>query len=210
MNKKLATEILDALEITFPNAKPELNFSTNYELLIAVMLSAQCTDKRVNMVTKELFKKYNTPQTMLELSQEELAEKIKPCGLNNSKAKHILSASKDIICRFNGQVPSTFKDLKSLAGVGQKTANVVYSVAFGGDAIAVDTHVFRVSKRIGFSSGKTPLQVEEDLKKYLPKSRWAKSHHLLIFLGRRICSSRKPNCSACPLADKCKKKDVCR
>lgn len=210
MNKKLATEILDALEITFPNAKPELNFSTNYELLIAVMLSAQCTDKRVNMVTKELFKKYNTPQTMLELSQEELAEKIKPCGLNNSKAKHILSASKDIICRFNGQVPSTFKDLKSLAGVGQKTANVVYSVAFGGDAIAVDTHVFRVSKRIGFSSGKTPLQVEEDLKNYLPKSRWAKSHHLLIFLGRRICSSRKPNCSACPLADKCKKTDVCR
>ncbi|MBO4962938.1 MAG: endonuclease III, partial [Clostridia bacterium] len=98
----------------------------------------------------------------------------------------------------------------SLAGVGQKTANVVYSVAFGGDAIAVDTHVFRVSKRIGFSSGKTPLQVEEDLKKYLPKSRWAKSHHLLIFLGRRICYSRKPNCSACPLADKCKKTDVCR
>ena len=210
MNKSLANEILDLLEITFPNAKPELEFSTNYELLIAVMLSAQCTDKRVNIVTRELFKVYNTPEKMLTLTQEELALKIKSCGLFNSKAKHILSASYDIITRFNGQVPSSFSDLKSLAGVGQKTANVVYSVAFGGQAIAVDTHVFRVSKRIGFSNGKTPLQVEEDLKKYLQKSRWGKAHHLLIFLGRKICSSRKPNCMACPIREKCKKKDVCR
>ncbi len=210
MNKNLASEILDLLEITFPDAKPELNFTTNYELLIAVILSAQCTDKRVNIVTKELFKEYNTPQKMITLSQEELGLKIKSCGLYNSKAKHILSASKDIICRFNGQVPSDFKDLKSLAGVGQKTANVVFSVAFGGQAIAVDTHVFRVSKRIGFSNGKTPLAVEEDLKKYLPKQRWGKAHHLLIFLGRKICSSRKPNCMACPIREKCKKKDVCR
>ena len=204
MNKKLATEILDALEITFPNAKPELNFSTNYELLIAVMLSAQCTDKRVNMVTKELFKKYNTPQTMLELSQEELAEKIKPCGLNNSKAKHILSASKDIICRFNGQVPSTFKDLKSLAGVGQKTANVVFSVAFGGDAIAVDTHVFRVSNRLGIANGATPSKTEEQLKRAIPKSDWSKAHHWLIFHGRQVCKAQKPNCENCTLNEECK------
>lgn len=210
MDKVKVKKILDILEQTFPDAKPELNFSNEFELLIAVILSAQCTDIRVNIVTEQLFKNYNTPQKMLQLSQTELAEIIKPCGLNNSKAKHILSACKTLIDNFNGQVPSSLKDLKSLDGVGQKTANVVYSVAFGGNAIAVDTHVFRVSNRIGLANASTPLKVEEQLKKVINKDRWAKSHHLLIFLGRRICFSRKPNCQGCPLADLCKKKDVCR
>jgi len=209
MTKKNAEEILQILEETFPEAKPELNFTSNYELLIAVILSAQCTDKRVNIVTEKLFKEHNTPSKMLELSQEELAQIIKPCGLNNSKAKHILLASKDILEKFGGQVPSNFTDLKSLSGVGQKTANVVYSVAFGGEAIAVDTHVFRVSNRIGLANATTPFKVEEQLKKVIKKERWAKAHHLLIFLGRRICSSRKPSCQTCPLSSKCKKRDVC-
>ena len=210
MDKVKVKKILDILEQTFPDAKPELNFSNEFELLIAVILSAQCTDIRVNIVTEQLFKNYNTPQKMLQLSQTELAEIIKPCGLNNSKAKHILSACKTLIDNFNGKVPSNLKELKSLDGVGQKTANVVYSVAFGGNAIAVDTHVFRVSNRIGLADASTPLKVEEQLKKVINKDRWAKSHHLLIFLGRRICFSRKPNCQGCPLADLCKKKDVCR
>ena len=145
MNKEKAKIIIEKLDKTYFGAKPALNFNSEYELLVAVILSAQCTDERVNKVTKILFESYNSPSKMLTLSVDELSNIILPCGLNNSKAKHILGASKSIIDNFNGKVPNNLQDLRTLDGVGRKTANVVYSVAFGGDAIAVDTHVQRVS-----------------------------------------------------------------
>ncbi len=199
-NKKIALEILKEL---YPDAKPALNFNTAYELLIAVILSAQCTDIRVNKVTAELFKEYNTPQTMLLLSQDELEKYIFSCGLYKSKARHILSASEDIINKFNGEVPSTVKELKTLSGVGQKTANVVYSVWFGGEAIAVDTHVFRVSNRLGLAKADDVKKTEEQLNKSIPKEEWSKAHHLLIFHGRRVCHSQKPDCENCALKEVC-------
>ena len=167
------------------------------------MLSAQCTDERVNKVTEILFQKYNTPQAMLSLSQTELEEYIFSCGFYRMKAAHILSASADIMDKFGGEVPGTVEDLMSLAGVGKKTANVVYSVWFGGDAIAVDTHVFRVSNRLGLAKGKTPLEVESGLNKAIPKEAWSKAHHWLIWHGRKVCHSQKPECENCTLRTLC-------
>lgn len=203
MNKRTQDNILTELKKLYPNARPALIYSSPYELLVAVILSAQCTDERVNKVTAVLFEKYNTPQTMITLSQEELEKFIFSCGLYRSKAKHILSASRDIIENFNGNVPNTLADLKLLDGVGQKTANVVYSVAFGGDAIAVDTHVFRVSNRLGLAKASTPLKTEEQLKNAIPKQDWSKAHHWLIFHGRQVCHSQKPNCENCTLSAYC-------
>ena len=197
------TKVLSELKRLYPDARPALKFNDEYELLVAVILSAQCTDERVNKVTAELFKEHGTPQTMLTLTQEELEKFIFSCGLYKSKAAHILSATRDIVEKFGGKVPSGFNELKSLAGVGQKTANVVYSVAFGGDAIAVDTHVFRVSNRIGLAKGDTPFKVEEGLKKAIPQEDWSKAHHWLIFHGRRVCHSRKPDCENCTLKEDC-------
>ncbi|MGN0805188.1 MAG: endonuclease III [Candidatus Coproplasma sp.] len=192
-------EILKELARLYPDARPALKYNTPYELLVAVILSAQCTDERVNKVTAELFKEHNTPQTMLNLSQEELEKFIFSCGFYRAKSAHILSASKDIVEKFEGEVPADFDKLKSLAGVGQKTANVVWSVAFGGDAIAVDTHVFRVSNRLGLAHATTPEKTEEQLKCVIPKSDWSKAHHWLIYHGRRVCHSRKPSCENCTL-----------
>lgn len=197
-------EILKELARLYPDARPALHYATPYELLVAVILSAQCTDERVNKVTAELFKKYNSPRTMLELSQPELEKYIFSCGFYHNKAAHILSASRDIVEKFGGEVPSNFNELKSLAGVGQKTANVVWSVAFGGDAIAVDTHVFRVSNRLGLACANTPFKVEEQLKEVIPKSDWSKAHHWLIYHGRRVCHSQRPDCQNCTLKDNCK------
>ena len=194
---------MEILREVYRGAKPALLYSSPYELLVAVILSAQCTDERVNKVTHELFKRCNTPEKMCQLSQQELEGYIFSCGLYRSKAAHILSASKDICDRFFGEVPTTVAELKSLAGVGQKTANVVYSVAFGGDAIAVDTHVFRVSNRLGLAKGDTPKKVEEGLNKAIPKEEWSKAHHYLIYHGRRICHSQKPECGICPLKELC-------
>jgi endonuclease-3 len=205
MTKTKAKLIVDILSGVFTD-KPALNFSTPYELLIAVILSAQCTDQRVNVITKELFKEYNTPEKMLTLSQEKLEKYIFSCGLYKSKAEHILSASKDILQKFNGQVPNNLDDLRSLAGVGRKTANVVYSVAFKGDAIAVDTHVFRVSNRIGLVNEKTVLGTEKGLMKILDKNDWSRSHHYLIYLGRSFCKAGKPDCENCPIKEHCSKK----
>lgn len=205
MNKTKATQIVDRLSKEFLD-KPALNFSTPFELLVAVVLSAQCTDQRVNVVTKELFKNYNTPEKMLLLSQEELEKYIFSCGLYRAKAEHILSLSRDIIDKFNGQVPSTLKELQTLSGVGRKTANVVYSVAFKGDAIAVDTHVFRVANRIGLASANSPLKTEKGLMEILDKKDWSKAHHYLIYLGRSYCKAQKPNCENCPIKDLCEKK----
>ena len=194
---------LAELENLYPDAKPALHYKTAYELLVAVILSAQCTDERVNKVTAVLFEKYSTPQSMVTLSQTELEKYIFSCGFYRMKAEHILSASKDILEKFGGEVPNTVETLTLLAGVGKKTANVVYSVAFGGDAIAVDTHVFRVSNRLGLAKGETPLAVEAGLCKIIPKSDWSKAHHWLIYHGRRVCHSRKPDCENCTLRALC-------
>ena len=207
MKTKEKQEALQILEALYPDAKPALHYTTPYELLVAVILSAQCTDERVNIVTAKLFEKYSTPQAMVTLSQAELEKYIFSCGFYRMKAAHILSASQDILEKFNGKVPNTIESLMSLAGVGKKTANVVYAVAFGGDAIAVDTHVFRVSNRLGLAKGKTPEEVEAGLCKAIPKKAWSKAHHWLIYHGRRVCHSQKPSCDVCPLATLC---DFCK
>jgi endonuclease-3 len=194
---------LAELASLYPDARPALHYSTPYELLVAVILSAQCTDERVNKVTAVLFEKHSTPETILTLSQAELEKYIFSCGFYRMKAEHILSASKDIIEKFGGEVPKTIETLMSLAGVGKKTANVVYSVAFGGDAIAVDTHVFRVSNRLGLAKGKTPEEVEKGLNRAIPKTDWSKAHHWLIYHGRRVCHSQKPDCENCTLKTYC-------
>ena len=197
-------EILTQLEALYPDAVPALKFRSPYELLVAVILSAQCTDERVNQVTEKLFEEHNTPQKMLLLSQEELEKYIYSCGFYHNKAAHILSASRDILEKFGGEVPSTLEELRTLAGVGRKTANVVYAVAFGGDAIAVDTHVFRVSNRLGLAEGGTPEKVEEGLCRVIPKEKWSRAHHWLIYHGRRVCHSQRPDCEHCTLAHLCK------
>lgn len=204
MTKQTALKILDYLKNRYPNPVPKLEFNSNYQLLVAVILSAQCTDERVNKVTKELFKDHGTPETMLNLSSEQLERAIYSCGFYHNKAKHILSATRDIIQKHGGEVPADFNELRKLAGVGQKTANVVWSVAFNGDAIAVDTHVFRVSNRLGLANANTPNRVEEQLKEIIPKNRWSESHHFLIFYGREVCSAKKPKCSECELSSYCK------
>ena len=198
-----AEEILDKL---YPDAAPALRFRSPYELLVAVILSAQCTDERVNKVTAELFREHNTPQSMLSLSQEQLERYIFSCGFYHNKAAHILSASRDILEKFGGEVPSTLEELRTLAGVGRKTANVVYAVAFGGDAIAVDTHVNRIAHRLMLSPkthAKEPLKTEQDLLKILPHEYWESVNHQWITFGREICDARKPKCDECPLADLC-------
>ncbi len=195
--------VLNELEKLYPDAQPALHFKSAYELLVAVILSAQCTDERVNKVTAVLFRDYDTPDKMLTLTQAELEKYIFSCGFYRNKAAHILSASADIMQKFGGQVPETLDELKTLAGVGQKTANVVYAVAFGGNAIAVDTHVFRVSNRLGIAKGKTPAKVEEGLRAVIPEDKWGKAHHYLIYHGRRVCHSQKPDCVNCTLKDCC-------
>ncbi len=195
--------VLNELEKLYPDAQPALHFESAYELLVAVILSAQCTDERVNKVTEVLFRDYDTPDKMLTLTQAELEKYIFSCGFYRNKAAHILSASADIMQKFGGQVPETLDELKTLAGVGQKTANVVYAVAFGGNAIAVDTHVFRVSNRLGIAKGKTPAKVEEGLRAVIPEDKWGKAHHYLIYHGRRVCHSQKPDCVNCTLKDCC-------
>lgn len=205
MTKKTAKIIVEKLSGIFSD-KPALKFNTVYELLIAVILSAQCTDERVNKITAVLFKDYNTPEKMLTLTNEQLEKYIFSCGLYKSKAEHILSASRDIIKKYGGQVPSNLDELRTLSGVGRKTANVVYSVAFGGNAIAVDTHVFRVSNRIGLVKADNVLNTEKGLMKILDESDWSRAHHYLIYLGRSFCKASKPDCENCPINEECLKK----
>ncbi len=204
MDKQTAKEIISILKNEYPNAKTVLNYQTDYQLLVAVILSGQCTDERVNKVTAVLFKDYPTPEKMLTLTQEKLAKIIRSVGLFNSKATYILQATSDIVTKFNGEVPSDFESLTSLAGVGRKTACVMTAVAFKGDAIAVDTHVFRVSNRIGLANAKTPLKTELQLMKIIDKGEWSSSHHLILWHGRRVCSARSPKCSSCKIKDYCK------
>ena len=201
--KREVVEVLDTLTTRFPDAQAELDHSNPFELLVATILSAQCTDVRVNKVTKNLFPFYKEPQDYLQLGQEGLEEIIRSCGFYRAKAKNILGACKVLLEDFHGEVPTTIKELMTLPGVGRKTANVVASNAFEVPAIAVDTHVFRVSNRIGLAHGKNVEEVEEQLMKRNPKERWTHSHHLLIFHGRRICASRKPKCEECPITSYC-------
>ncbi len=196
-------EILGELARLYPDARPALHYRSPFELLVAVILSAQCTDERVNRVTERLFARASTPEEMAALSQEELEKYIYSCGFYHNKAAHILSASRDILARYGGEVPNTLDELMTLAGVGRKTANVVFSVAFGGDAIAVDTHVFRVANRLGLARGTTPEQVERGLMRVIPQEQWSKAHHLLIWHGRKTCHARRPACGICPLAPLC-------
>ena len=202
--QKEVDEIIERLEKMHPEAHCELNFDTPFEALVAIILSAQCTDKRVNLVTQDLYKKYNTPQQFAFLDIKELEELIKPCGFYKNKAKNIKECARQIIEDFNGEVPKTMEDLTKLAGVGRKTANVMLAEIYKQDAIAVDTHVKRVSNRIGFVKSDDPYDVEMALKKIFPKDKWSRMHHLLIFLGRYTCKAIKPNCKECLLNDICK------
>ena len=197
-----ANIIYNALRAEYPHAKCELNYTSTFELLVAVILSAQCTDKRVNLVTKQLFLLANTPTDMLQLGSESLQKLIHSCGFYRQKAKSIINASRDIILKHGGQVPNSRAELEALSGVGRKTASVMLSEAFNQNAIAVDTHVFRVSKRLGLSSGKTPLAVEKDLNGLYPTN-GSQIHQLLIFHGRYCCRAIKPECSACVVSALC-------
>lgn len=195
--------ILDILEATYPEAHCELNFTNPFELLIATILSAQATDKKVNQVTKRLFQSYKTPEDFLNLSQAQLEELIKELGLYHNKAKNILATCRILVDHYNGQVPSELETLIELPGVGRKTANVVLSNAFGIPALAVDTHVLRVSNRLGLAKGTNPESIEKQLTSRIPREKWSHAHHLLIWHGRRMCSARNPKCEDCPISSLC-------
>lgn len=203
MNQK-TKEVLDILERTYPDAGCELNFKTPLQLLIATLLSAQTTDRQVNKVTEKLFAEHPDLESLLTLSEEEIREYIHSLGFFNMKARHVYELLRVVKEKFKGEVPQSMEELTTLPGVGRKTANVVMSNAFGVPAIAVDTHVFRVSNRIGLAKAKTVEETEEQLRKAIDRSRWSLSHHLLIFHGRRCCDAKKPQCEACSIAHLCK------
>jgi len=195
--------VIAELEKLYPDAKAELDFTNAFELLIATILSAQCTDVRVNIVTAELFKIVKEPQDIVDMPLSELKERIRTCGLYQTKSKNIKAACEILVNDFNSVVPDDRDVLVTLPGVGRKTANVVVSNAFDQPAIAVDTHVFRVSNRLGLAASDNVLQTEKQLMKRLPKEIWSKTHHTLIFHGRRQCKSRKPDCDNCPVNTVC-------
>lgn len=197
-------KILDTLAKDFPNAKSELNFHSPFQLLVAVILSAQCTDKRVNLVTPRLFEVAPDAKTLAQLPQEQIEDIIHSCGFYHSKATYLKQMSQDIVNRFGGEVPNNIDDLRTLAGVGRKTANVVYAVGFGGQAIAVDTHVFRVSNRLGIANAKNVLDTEKQLMQAIPREQWADSHHYLLLHGRYVCKAQNPQCQRCSVKDLCK------
>lgn len=196
--------LLFELNKEYPDATCELDYGNEFELLISVILSAQCTDKRVNIVTGELFKIANTPQAFCDMPIECLEQYIRPCGLYKAKAKNIKSCCKALIERFNGVVPNTMEQLITLDGVGRKTANVMLSVAFGKPAIAVDTHVYRVSHRLGLSDGKMPEAVERDLCSAFKEEDYRSAHFLFIHHGRACCHARNPDCGNCVINQYCK------
>jgi endonuclease III len=204
MPKKQVKEILNLLADTYPDAHCELDFTNPFQLLVATILSAQCTDKRVNVVTERLFQKYPTPQQILELKQEGLEAEIKECGLFRNKAKNILATCKVLLDKYGGEVPGSLEELVALPGVGRKTANVVGSNAFGIPAIAVDTHVFRVANRLGLANSDNVEKVEKQLQGAIPQDMWIAAHHWLIWHGRRVCEARRPKCEICPLQQNCK------
>ena len=206
MNKKERFEkIINYFRENKPVAETELEYGSPFQLLVAVILSAQCTDKRVNVITKELFERYPTAEKMAEAASEEIFEYIKSCSYPNNKSKHLAGMSRMLLHDFNGEIPSDVKELQKLPGVGRKTANVIVSVIFDKPAMAVDTHVFRVSARLGLSvNAKTPLETEKQLVKYIPEELLPIAHHWLILHGRYICLARSPKCNECGLTEFCK------
>lgn len=205
MNKKQAIEIFELLKKQYPDAKCSLDFNTPFEMMVAVMLSAQCTDERVNKVTAEFFPKYNTPQAFANMPLEDIENLIHSCGFYKNKAKNLKLASQKILTEFNGEVPQTMEELMSIPGVGRKSANVIMLEAFNNpQGIAVDTHAKRISNRIGFSSAKEPQKIEQDLLKLFPKKYYYAANHILIWHGRNTCKSQKPNCENCCIKHLCK------
>ena len=196
-------EMLQLLSKDYQGATTGLEFGSSFELLVAVILSAQCTDVRVNIITRRLFPQWNTPAKMLSLSVAELEELIHDCGLYRAKAKNLLATCKLLQEQWHGEVPGRMEDLLMLPGVGRKTANVMLSHQFGVPAIAVDTHVFRVANRTGLATGRTPEEVEQGLMKLSPRSDWSAAHHWLIWHGRKICRARSPLCQQCSLQRLC-------
>ena len=201
--KERLDKALVLLAQAYPDAAPQLDFANAFELLIATMLSAQCTDKQVNKCTAVLFPVCGTPQAFAALGEDELTPYIKGCGLYKTKGKHILETCRILVEKFGGEVPRDRDTLMTLPGVGRKTANVVVSNAFSVPAIAVDTHVFRVANRIGFAQAKDVLRTEEQLMKAIPQEKWSVAHHYLIFHGRRVCSARNPKCDTCTIRECC-------
>ena len=195
--------LLDKLDTCYPDAHCELDYGSDWQLLVAVILSAQCTDKRVNQVTPKLFERASSPQDFVDIPLEELEKLIYSCGFYHNKAKNIKLAARDVVEKFGGAVPGTIDELVTLAGVGRKTANVVFAVGFKGQAMPVDTHVFRLAHRLGLSDGKTPEAVEKDLRAVIPEKDYTRAHHLLIFHGRYTCKSRRPECDKCMVKEYC-------
>ena len=195
--------ILEQLTQTYPQAECELEYDNPFHLLVSVILSAQCTDKRVNEVTKELFKVYDTPEDFANADIDTLQRLIFSCGFYRNKSANIIAAARDIVARFNGKVPSSFDELLTLKGVGRKTANVVLSNAFGVPALAVDTHVFRVANRLKLTDSKDVLTSERQLMALIPAEDWSSAHHWLIWHGRLFCKARKPDCQRCKLHELC-------
>ncbi|ABO50841.1 DNA-(apurinic or apyrimidinic site) lyase [Desulforamulus reducens MI-1] len=196
-------QILTRLAETYPNATTDLKYTTPFELLVAVILSAQSTDAQVNKITEKLFQKYNTAASFAQLTPAEVAEHIKGCGLFRNKSKFLVETSRILVEKYNGQVPQAREELEKLPGVGRKTANVVLGVAFGQNTFPVDTHVHRLAHRLGLASGKTPEQVEKELCQIMPPELWQPCHHWIIQHGRRICDARNPRCGQCCLIDLC-------
>lgn len=203
--KELFERVIQYFEKEMPIAETELEYKNPFSLIVAVILSAQCTDKRVNQITPDLLKRFPTPQQMAEVDPTEVFEYIKSCSYPNNKAKHLVGMAQKLIELFNGEVPSDVDDLQKLPGVGRKTANVIASVVYNKPTLAVDTHVFRVAARIGLSTNaKTPLATEIQLMKYIPDELVPKAHHWLILHGRYVCVARKPKCEKCGLTEVCK------
>lgn len=207
MNKKKVTEIFKRLQKNLPNPKIELDYASPFELLVAVVLSAQSTDKGVNKATAKLFPVANTPEGFLKLGIIELKKFIQTIGLYNTKAKNIMRTCEILVHDHDGKVPNTRKALEKLPGVGRKSANVLLNSLFGEDTIGVDTHIFRIANRIGLAHGKTPLEIETQLMKIIPKEFLHNAHHWLVLHGRYICIARKPKCYACEIVDLCEFKD---
>ncbi len=202
--KNASTQIiLKLLAEHIPQAGPFLRFNNPFELLVAVILSAQCTDQRVNKTTARLFSKYSGPEDFAALSPEKLEDEIRDCGLYRNKSRQIIETSKILVEKYGGQVPGVRTDLESLPGVGRKTASVVLNVAFGKPAFPVDTHIYRVARRLGLSAGKTPRQVEDDMSRLLSPAEFGIWHHRLIHFGRNTCTARKPKCWQCVVSDYC-------
>ncbi len=206
-NKKEILEIMEIFQKEDPNPRCELDYKNAFTLLVAVVLSAQSTDKGVNKATKTLFEVADTPQKMADLGLEKIKEYIKTIGLYNNKAKNILALSQELVEKYHGEVPENREALEKLPGVGRKTANVVLNVWFNQPTLAVDTHVMRISQRLGFSEGKTPLAIEQDLMKVLPTEYVKNANHWLVLFGRYICKAQKPDCEKCPIASYCRSKD---